>query len=102
MNMSWSERKAQMPRTATPHLVEGDSHLRPIDRAPPGDVVMKARRAESHELVKQRSTFFEDAFSVKESNPARESVRREAIVLAEVKTNVIVRKLCRWMVFEPH
>lgn len=89
--LSFAERKAQIPRPSTSYLVEGDHNLRDIDRAPPGDVVRKARKSQSRPtLAKQRSNYFEDAFSVKEFNPAKERVRSEAIVMAEVKTNVIV------------
>ena len=41
-------------------------------------------------MAKKRSTFFEDAFSAKEINPIKERVQSESIVLADVKTNVIV------------
>ncbi|KAK5664238.1 hypothetical protein OQA88_454 [Cercophora sp. LCS_1] len=43
-------------------------------------------------LVKKRSavSFFEDAFSVGENSAAKERIRGDAIVMAEVKTNVII------------
>ena len=73
------------------HLVEGDQLLRNIDYPLPGDVVMKARKLKSRpDLTKKRSSFFEDVFSVTEVNPAKERVQSEAIVMAEVRTNVIV------------
>lgn len=65
--------------------------VRNIDRPLPGDVVKHARRSQPRELVKSRSNYFEDVFSVKESNPARQRIQSDAIVLAEVKTNVLVR-----------
>lgn len=71
--------------------MEGDRTMRDIDRPPPGDVHGKARRSQSRpDLTKQRSKYFEEAFSVKEVNPAKARVRSEAIVMADVKTNVIV------------
>jgi hypothetical protein len=88
---SFAERKAQTPRPSPLTLVEGDRNMRDIDRPPPGDVVAKTRRAQSKpDLGKQRSHYFEDAFSVKDANPAKTRVRSEAIVMADVKTNVIV------------
>lgn len=89
---SFAERKAQTPRPSPLTLVEGDRNMRDIDRPPPGDVLAKTRRAQSkqRDLGKQRSNYFEDAFSVKDANPAKTRVRSEAIVMADVKTNVIV------------
>ncbi|KAH6624833.1 Tautomerase/MIF superfamily [Chaetomium sp. MPI-SDFR-AT-0129] len=45
------------------------------------------------DLARQRSkrNFFEDAFSVHPTSPARERIHGDAIVTAEVKTNVIIR-----------
>lgn len=81
-----------MLRASAPHLVEGDRLLRDIDRAPPGDVVQRSCKPQiKPELTKQRSNYFEDAFSVKDLSPVRERVRSEAMVVADVKTNVIVR-----------
>ncbi|KAL2169676.1 hypothetical protein VTG60DRAFT_5815 [Thermothelomyces hinnuleus] len=96
MQRSSSRRQADPAagsRPASP-LVEGNQHLRHIDRAPPGDIVRRAREVRaSANLARQKSkrNFFEDAFSVNPTSPARERVRGDAIVLAEVKTNVIVR-----------
>ncbi|AEO57764.1 hypothetical protein MYCTH_2018629, partial [Thermothelomyces thermophilus ATCC 42464] len=93
MQRSSSRRKAAQAagsRPASP-LVGGDQHMRHIDGAPPGDIVRRAREVRpSADLAGQKSkrNFFEDAFSVNPTSPARERVRGDAIVLAEVKTNV--------------
>ncbi|KAK4163455.1 Tautomerase/MIF superfamily [Cladorrhinum sp. PSN259] len=90
---SFAERKAQNGGSKTASLIEGDQHLRTIDRPPPGDVISRVYKAQSKpELVKQRSRidFFEEAFSVNENSSARERVHGDAIVMAEVKTNVII------------
>ncbi|KAK3943007.1 Tautomerase/MIF superfamily [Diplogelasinospora grovesii] len=97
---SFAERKAQMvgrPAMAatTTHLVVGDHLLRDIDRALPGDVVRRtARKTQSkpdRALARKRSNFFENAFSAKDSpNVAKERVRGDAIVMADVRTNVII------------
>ncbi|KAK4237923.1 Tautomerase/MIF superfamily [Achaetomium macrosporum] len=77
----------------TPNLVEGNHLMRNIDRAPPGDIVRRASKTQSRaDLARQKSrrNFFEDAFSTNPSTPARERVHGDAIVMAEVKTNVII------------
>ncbi|KAK0621325.1 Tautomerase/MIF superfamily [Bombardia bombarda] len=98
--MSFAERKTKIVDTsaAVSHLVEGGRLMRDIDR-PPGDVVSRERKPQHQQqqqstpkLAKKRSNFnfFEDAFSVHETSPAKEKVRGDAIVMAEVKTNVII------------
>lgn len=41
-------------------------------------------------LGKQKSSYFEDAFDERGVNPLKDRLRSEAIVMAEVRTNVIV------------
>ncbi|KAK3692376.1 Tautomerase/MIF superfamily [Podospora appendiculata] len=92
-NTSFAERKAKGEDAVTSHLVEGDRHMRNIDKPLPGDVVRRARKSSSKpDLTKRRSNlnFFEDVFSISDTNPAKERVRGDALVLAEVKTNVII------------
>ncbi|KAK0711263.1 Tautomerase/MIF superfamily, partial [Lasiosphaeris hirsuta] len=58
-----------------------------------GDVGQRARKSQSKpDLGRKRSNinFFEDFFGVNESNVAKERVRGDAMVMAEVKTNVII------------
>lgn len=65
--------------------------MRDIDRPPPGDIGTKPRKDPSKpSLSHQRSAYFEEAFAVKDEDPAKARVRSEAIVMANVKTNVIV------------
>lgn len=90
---SIAERMVHNEGSHTPHIVEGDHLMRNIDRPPPGDVVCRAHKTQSKpELTKRRSRidFFDGAFSVNDSSSARERVHGDAIVTAEVKTNVIV------------
>lgn len=81
--LSFAERKAQdtPPSTSSPATATGDILVRP-----------GRKRHSRPDLVKQQNTvnFFEDAFAVSEGNTARERVHGDAIVMAEVKTNVIV------------
>jgi hypothetical protein len=93
--LSFSGRKGRKGSPQpSPNLVEGNHLMRNIDRAPPGDIVRRSSKAQSRaDLSRQKSrrNFFEDAFSTKPSTPARERVHGDALVMAEVKTNVIVR-----------
>jgi hypothetical protein len=47
---------------------------------------------ERKELLRKKSQYYDDAFAVRESNTsARERIHRESTVIAEIRTNVIVR-----------
>jgi hypothetical protein len=64
-----------------------------LDRGTPGDAQFfstnKAPRW--NELSKKKSQFYDDAFACREPNSsARERVLRESVVMAEIRTNVIV------------
>jgi hypothetical protein len=91
--LSFSERKMRSEKPASMTVVEGNDLLRHIDRPLPGDVVRrKSRTGSKPDLAKRRSNinFFEEAFAINDHSPAKERVRGDAIVMAEVKTNVIV------------
>ncbi|KAK4650196.1 hypothetical protein QC762_705210 [Podospora pseudocomata] len=81
--LSFAERKAKdtPPSTSSPATSTGDILVRP-----------GRKRHSRPDLVKQQNTvnFFEDAFAVSEGNTARERIHGDAIVMAEVKTNVII------------
>lgn len=66
--------------------------MRNIDRPLPGDP-MGNRKSHGHsELSKKRSAYFESEFATanRDPDPVRARVQNEAIVLAELRTNVIV------------
>ncbi|KAI6379130.1 hypothetical protein MCOR25_002108 [Pyricularia grisea] len=78
-----------------------NSAMREIERGPPGDRKQNARSRMSQldvQASKRRSTFFEDTFAAskgeksgaKAATAMTERIRSEAIVMAEVKTNVIL------------
>ena len=75
-------------------LVEGDKNLRDIDRPPPGDRTTNSTRKVKSipELSKQRSAYFQDAFSMRDETgeQIQNRVRAEAVVVMEIVTNVIV------------
>ncbi|KAK4189590.1 Tautomerase/MIF superfamily [Podospora australis] len=91
-NLTFAERKPQNGDHSAPYIVEGDRHMRNIERPPPGDNGRRGRKTQSkQDLNKQRSniSFFEDAF-LNDGAAARERIQGDAIVMAEVKTNVII------------
>lgn len=79
----------RQPANTMATIVEGDTLMRPIDRPPPGDRLASKCTPESQ---KRRSTYYQTEFAAtnRESNPAKTRVHNEAIVMAELKTNVIV------------
>ncbi|KAI1861353.1 uncharacterized protein JN550_010883 [Neoarthrinium moseri] len=91
-NLSFAERKAQLSRRSKSNIVEGNSVLRSIERPPPGDVMGRRKSQLEPELAKRRSAFYESEFAVgREIDPTKDRVRNDAIVLAELRTNVIIQ-----------
>ncbi|KAK0646498.1 Tautomerase/MIF superfamily [Cercophora newfieldiana] len=91
--LSFSERKAQKENMTPSNLADGGRRImRDTTRPPPGDITRSGSNKSQAGLGKRRSNvnFFEDAFSVGENSAAKERVRGDAIVFAEVKTNVII------------
>ncbi|KAM5382658.1 hypothetical protein ACJZ2D_002448 [Fusarium nematophilum] len=92
-----SERKAK-PRLSKPSLepvIEGDQRLlrdNPIWL--PGDTIEVAKKPSLPELSKRRGEYFEGAFASRDADDLGDRVRNASIVMAEVKTNVIVRRPC--------
>ncbi|KAI5867960.1 Tautomerase/MIF [Durotheca rogersii] len=90
-------------RPHRPHLVEGNAMMRDIDRPPPGDPLPAAttttaagsgrrKKPPVHpDLARKRSAYFETEFAAanREPDPARTRVQNEAIVVADLRTNVI-------------
>ena len=93
-SLSFAQRKAHSLRSSKSSIVEGSELMRSIDRPPPGDPTMNRRKSQANNpgLSKQTSAYYENEFAVgREANPALDRVRNEALVTAELKTNVIVR-----------
>lgn len=85
----------QMRQKTAKHAVEGDhasTLLRAIDLPRSRDVTRQPRKVlSSPGLAKSRSMYFEDAFQAgREVSPAKDRIRSEALVMADVRTNVIV------------
>jgi hypothetical protein len=69
---------------------------RPIDRGAPGDraIFSDNKTPEQRELAKQKSQYYGDVFAYREPNTsARERISRESMIMADVRTNVIVSAL---------
>ncbi|KAI1761452.1 Tautomerase/MIF [Hypoxylon sp. FL1150] len=75
------------------HIVEGNNMMRDIDRPPPGDPTGNRGSRGHSELSKKRSAYFESEFATtnRDPDPVRTRAQNEAVVLAEIRTNVIVK-----------
>lgn len=89
--LSGGERRIK-PRLSKPSLdpvIEGDQRpTRDVQSPPPGEITKVTRKYSLPEFPRPRSDYFEEAFA---ALSPEDQVRNESIVLAEVKTNVIVR-----------
>lgn len=68
---------------------------RPIDRGAPGDqaIFSENKTPNQRELTKRKSQYYGDAFAYREPNSsARERVSRESMIMADIRTNVIVSR----------
>lgn len=76
--------------------------MRGVDRPLPGDMLYRRKSQAQPALANKKSAYYENEFAAtRESNPALDRVRNEAIVMAELKTNVIVSSAkwhaCHWL-----
>jgi hypothetical protein len=90
---SFAQRKARSPHSSDSVLVEGNDVMRSIDRPLPGDAVGRRKPQLDPEASRKKSAYFESEFAA--SNRGDDAVtariRNEAMVTAELKTNVIIR-----------
>ena len=66
---------------------------RKLDRGAPGDqaIFSENKSPEQRQLARKRSQYYQETFAAQEPNSsARERVSRDSMVIAEIKTNVIV------------
>ncbi|KAF4631795.1 hypothetical protein G7Y89_g6333 [Cudoniella acicularis] len=89
-----------MPDTSSPSSSlsattrEGHRITRPIDRGAPGDqaIFSETKTPEQKALAKRKSQYYGDVFAAREPvSSARERLSRESMIMADIKTNVIVR-----------
>ncbi|KAI2638269.1 Tautomerase/MIF [Xylaria nigripes] len=90
---SFSQRKTQHSRPSSTVLVEGNDFMRSIDRPLPGDVIGRRKSQLNSELNRKKSAYFETQFAApnRADSPTLARIRNEAMVAAELKTNVIIR-----------
>lgn len=92
--LSFADRKmSRRPSTAPTPIVEGDGTLtREVNHSLPGDGLRSNRKSKGPaDLAKRRSSYYEEAFQGdRESNVVKDRVYSEAIVMADLRTNVIV------------
>ncbi|KAI0123855.1 Tautomerase/MIF superfamily [Xylariales sp. AK1849] len=90
--LSFAQQKAELLRPSKSNLVEGNNVMRSIDRPPPGDTVNRRKSQLQLGLAKKRSAYFENEFAAgRAMDPTKDRVRNEAIVMAELRTNVILQ-----------
>ncbi|KAK7935408.1 hypothetical protein PG985_000903 [Apiospora marii] len=91
--LSFAQRKALSSRSSSTKssIIEGNHLMRGVDRPLPGDMPYRRKSQAQPALAKKKSAYYENEFAAtRESNPALDRVRNEAIVMAELKTNVII------------
>lgn len=92
--MSLSERQVVVNRHpwTLPQLNEMDELMQPITRRPPGDTLKPAAVTMGRaELSRRKTHYFEEAFSSRcVMDTLRERIQSDSMVVAELKTNVIV------------
>ncbi|KAH6681796.1 Tautomerase/MIF superfamily [Halenospora varia] len=67
---------------------------RPIDRGAPGDqaIFSESKTPEQKALAKRKSQYYGDVFAAREPlSSARERISRESMIMADIRTNVIVQ-----------
>ncbi|KAL0931682.1 Macrophage migration inhibitory factor [Colletotrichum truncatum] len=92
---TYGDRKmSRRPSTAPAPIVErgGDGLTRDVNHSLPGDGIRNNRKSKTQtEMAKRRSSYYEEAFQGdRESNVVKDRVYSEAIVMAELRTNVII------------
>lgn len=88
-----AQRKAQPSRSSKLRIVEGNKMMRDIDHPLPGDP-KSTRKSQLHpELSKKRSAYFESEFATvnRDPDPVKARIQNEAIVMADLRTNVIIK-----------
>ncbi|KAI3337615.1 Tautomerase/MIF [Xylariaceae sp. AK1471] len=90
---SFAQRKAHQPRPYNAVFVEGNNVMRSIDRPLPGDVVGRQKPQLHPDISRKKSAYFESEFAAtnRGDDPAKARILNEAMVTAELKTNVIIR-----------
>lgn len=79
-------------------IVESDRTMRDIERGAPGDPSARRKSQLNPDIAKKKNAYFENEFAAgtnRDPEPARTRIENDALVMAEIKTNVIVRPSLR-------
>lgn len=88
---SFADLKAKMLGQSTSNSANDNGQVADTDKVPADGPPKLSEKAEPRQtLAKKRSKYFEGAFAIKEVNPAKERVHNAALVIAEVRTSVMV------------
>jgi len=89
-----SELDETMP--ISPEMTKEELRLtKPINRGAPGDqaIFSELKTPEQREVARKKSQYYNDVFAHREPmSSARERIFRDSIIMADVKTNVIVSR----------
>ncbi|KAI8274234.1 hypothetical protein K4K60_009910 [Colletotrichum sp. SAR11_57] len=90
--MSFAERRmSRRPSTAPTPIVEAGEGTRDVNHSLPGDVRNNRKSKNQTDLARRRSSYYEEAFQGdRDINVLKDRAYSEAIVMAELRTNVII------------
>ncbi|KAJ2986301.1 hypothetical protein NUW58_g5094 [Xylaria curta] len=90
--LSFAQRKALQSPPPETVLVEGNDVMRSIDRPLPGDAFGRRKSQLHPDVSRRKSAYFESEFAGpnRADDPAQTRLLSEAMVTAELKTNVII------------
>lgn len=100
--MSFAERRmSRRPSTAPTPIVEAGEGTRDVNHSLPGDVRNNRKSKNQTDLARRRSSYYEEAFQGdRDINVLKDRAYSEAVVMAELRTNVIVCvSTCRCLTF---
>ena len=65
--------------------------MRPMDRGAPGERLREPSTPQQKEFARKKSQYYQEQFAYRESNTsAKERVTKDSMIMADVRTNVIV------------
>ncbi len=81
-----------------PNMLDESGHLRPLTRGAPGDRSPKPKsisdQGKEHDIARQKSQYYHEAFACRDTNSSSKGrVSRDSVVMAELRTNVIVSSI---------
>ncbi|CAJ2506850.1 Uu.00g080360.m01.CDS01 [Anthostomella pinea] len=90
---SFAQRKANLSRSSNSNSFEGTQIMRDIERLPPADNSTSKKSHVHPSLSMRTSAYFENEFGPanRDADSNRERIQNEAMVVAELRTNVIIK-----------